>query len=134
MNLVEICQMLHALRGVRGLLIAVAAAMAVGSIVQAGRLPSIVSDEVKDDSDARVVMKAGSKVDLELDEKTIVQIAELVLVKVYGKSVLSERPWHVTKGKTSVKIEGTLYGDKGGVAEIEISREDARVMALTHGK
>ena len=78
------------------------------------------------------------KVNLNLDEKTAVKIAEAILSLIYGDGVLKQRPWIVTDNGTDFKITGTFYGKKqkmkGGVAEITISKSDARIIKYTHGK
>jgi hypothetical protein len=78
---------------------------------------------------------AAEAVNLRLDEKSARKIAEIVLVKVYGPEVLKERPWTLTETGDSFKFQGKLpTGDVGGVAEIEISKRNAAVTSITHGK
>jgi NTF2 fold immunity protein len=80
------------------------------------------------------------------DSETAVKVAEAVLVPVYGKSqVESERPF-VAKLKTDVwTVSGTLHcpdaqggttttNCNGGVAVVEISRTDARILSMVHSK
>lgn len=74
------------------------------------------------------------KVDLNISEKTAVEIAEVILVSIYGKEVLEQRPWIITNNKTEFTIRGTLHSLIGGVAEISISKADARVIKYRHGK
>jgi hypothetical protein len=78
--------------------------------------------------------KMDDKVNVDLDESTAVQVAEAVLVRVYGKEVLDEKPWNVTSIKRGFRIEGTLRASKGGVAEIEIDRTNCEVILIAHGK
>ncbi|HTU24230.1 MAG TPA: NTF2 fold immunity protein [Pirellulales bacterium] len=79
--------------------------------------------------------KPDRKVDLELDEKSAVQIAEIILAKVYGQKVLQEKPWQISSDKTAFTIEGTFHGQGfGGVARIRISRATAEVLEVIHGK
>jgi hypothetical protein len=74
-------------------------------------------------------------VNIDLDEQSAVQIAEVVLVRVYGKKVLGQRPWNVTKGESAFKIVGSLpKGWDGGVASIEINRRNAQVISIIHEK
>lgn len=73
-------------------------------------------------------------VDVDLDEKSALQIAEIVLVKVYGPEVLEEKPWNVTKQGDIFRIRGTLTTTLGGVAEIEINRKNAAVVSVIHWK
>ncbi|HEX4142627.1 MAG TPA: NTF2 fold immunity protein [Pirellulales bacterium] len=75
------------------------------------------------------------KVDLKLDKKTAIQIAEIVLVKVYGNDVLKQKPWNVTADETSFTIEGTLPKESvGGVARIRVHRANAEIIEIIHGK
>jgi hypothetical protein len=70
-----------------------------------------------------------------LDEKTAEKIAEIVLVMWFGRDVLKERPWKVATTDTSFKFRGTLRdGYVGGVAEIELSKRNAAVKSIRHGK
>jgi hypothetical protein len=55
-------------------------------------------------------------------------------VKVYGKYVLKERPWTVTKKGSVFKVVGTVHTDLGGSAVIEINQKNAQVMSITHWK
>jgi hypothetical protein len=76
---------------------------------------------------------------------TAVQIAEAVLIPVYGKNKIeSERPF-TAKLKDGVwTVSGTLHCPDGkggtttscvgGVAVVEISKADARILSMTHFK
>ncbi len=87
-----------------------------------------------------------NKVNLKLDKETAIKLAEIILVKVYGKKVLKQRPWIVTDNETEFKITGSTPKVKqstnskyrtiyvGGVAEIKIRKSDAKVMYCMHGK
>lgn len=74
------------------------------------------------------------------DRQTAAIIGYNVLKGIYGeKQIVSENPFHVCLKNDSVwVVEGTLDaagGDvKGGVAHIEISRRDARVIKYYHGE
>ncbi len=77
----------------------------------------------------------SAQIDLRLNEKTAIKIAELILVSVYGETVLTQRPWKVTDNGNCFTILGTFHGKGlGGVAEIQINKSDARVIKCTHGK
>jgi hypothetical protein len=78
--------------------------------------------------------RMSNKVDVDLDEESAIKVAEIILVRVYGKAVLNERPWNVTKKEHIFKIEGTLNTPLGGVATIEINQSNAEVMSIVHGK
>ncbi|MHB1156029.1 MAG: NTF2 fold immunity protein [Phycisphaerales bacterium] len=74
-------------------------------------------------------------INLDLDESSAVRIAEIIFVRVYGEQVLKEKPWQVTKTDRAFKIEGSLPdGHHGGVASLQISRDNAEVMMVPHGK
>ena len=78
------------------------------------------------------------------DSRTAVKIAEAVLIPVYGeKQIESERPFEATLKDNVWTVTGTLHckgegtaGTRcaGGVAEIQISRDNARILYLWHGK
>jgi hypothetical protein len=75
------------------------------------------------------------EVDVNLDEQSAIRVAEVVLVRVFGKRVLEERPWVVVKKEKVFRISGTLMKHaRGGVAEIEINQRNAEVVSLEHGK
>jgi len=73
---------------------------------------------------------------------TAVKVAEAVLTPVYGEQrVVSERPFNATLVNGVWKVTGTLHcpgtagsGCNGGVAEVDISKADARIMSMNHGK
>jgi hypothetical protein len=79
------------------------------------------------------------------DSKTAVKIAEAVLVPVYGeKHTQSERPFTATLKDGVWTVTGTLRcpdgkggvttSCDGGVAEVRISKDDARILYMMHGK
>jgi len=78
------------------------------------------------------------------DSKIAVRIAETVFAPVYGEEqVESERPFSATLKHDVWTVTGALYcGTKtrqttdcdGGVAEVRISRDDARILYMWHGK
>ncbi|MFI5101869.1 MAG: YbbC/YhhH family protein [Terriglobales bacterium] len=79
------------------------------------------------------------------DSKTAVKIAEAVLVPVYGeKHIESERPFTATLKDGAWIVtgtlrcpdgrEGTTTSCDGGVAEVQISKDDARILYMMHGK
>ena len=81
--------------------------------------------------------KLQRKIDVKLDEKSAIQIAEIVLLRVYGERVLKERPWKVTKNDGTFIIKGNWKewkGHKGGVASICINQKNAEIISITHGK
>ncbi|MGA9303856.1 MAG: YbbC/YhhH family protein [Candidatus Sulfotelmatobacter sp.] len=79
------------------------------------------------------------------DSKTAVKIAEAVLVPVYGeRQIESERPFAAALKGEVWTVTGTLRcADgkggattqcEGGVAIVAISKGDARVLSMMHGK
>lgn len=70
------------------------------------------------------------------DEGTAIRIAEIVLIPIYGEEkIKSERPFRATLKNGIWTVEGTLpQGFLGGVAIIEISKRDARILRVSHGK
>jgi hypothetical protein len=79
------------------------------------------------------------------DSKTAVKIAEAVLIPVYGeKQIESERPLNAKLKRGLWIVTGTLRCPDGkggttmvcagGVAEVRISKDDARISFMSHGK
>jgi hypothetical protein len=70
------------------------------------------------------------------DEKTAIAIALAVWSPIYGeKEIKSEKPYKAVLTNGIWQVEGSLpKGKMGGVAEIEISKEDAKILRVSHGK
>jgi len=74
------------------------------------------------------------------DAATAIKIAEAVLVPIYGEKVINEEEPLKAELKEGVWIvQGTLHcpegnSCKGGVAVIEISKDDGRILRVSHGK
>lgn len=69
------------------------------------------------------------------DKETAISVAEIVLVKIYGKEVLSQRPFLVTLKDNIWIIEGYLEKDMdGGVAYIEIDKQTGQIRKVVHTK
>jgi hypothetical protein len=79
------------------------------------------------------------------DSKTAIAVAEAVLIPVYGKNQIeSERPFRATLQNDVWTVGGTLRCPDGkggvttqcdgGVAIVTISKKDARVLSMIHGK
>jgi len=68
------------------------------------------------------------------NEETAIAIAEAVLIPVYGKEkIISERPFTAVLKEGVWIVRGHLdSGMLGGVAEVRISKEDGRILFLTH--
>lgn len=79
------------------------------------------------------------------DSKTVVQIAEAVLVPIYGeKQIESERPFTASLKNSVWTVAGTLRCPDGGggtttqcdggVAVVRISKRNARILSMMHGQ
>lgn len=74
------------------------------------------------------------------DEITAIKIAEAVLTPIYGEKVINEEKPFKTELKDGVWIvEGTLHCPEGqrcigGVVVIEISKDDGKILRVSHGK
>jgi hypothetical protein len=75
------------------------------------------------------------------DSTTAVKVAEAVLTPVYGKrQIESEEPFNATLKDGVWIVRGTLpcpdpkTSCKGGVAEVKISKNDARILSMIHYK
>jgi len=70
------------------------------------------------------------------DKQAAVAVAEAILFKVYGEeNIRRQKPYGVYKTDHYWVITGTLpEGTSGGVFEIALDANDARVIGLTHGK
>jgi hypothetical protein len=70
------------------------------------------------------------------DEVTARAIAEAVSLPIYGKVLIdSEKPLKATLNNDVWTVTGTLpAGRLGGVLEMEIAREDARILRVSHGR
>lgn len=70
------------------------------------------------------------------DKKTAIAVAEAILFKVYGEeNIKGQRPYGVYKIDHYWVLTGILPEEYvGGVFEIAIDPNDARVIGLTHGK
>ena len=72
----------------------------------------------------------------ELPTEKLITIAEKELVKVYGKRVLKQRPWKITRSdEKSITLTGTFHVQGvGGVAEITLQKSNGKVLRMIHGK
>ncbi len=69
------------------------------------------------------------------DEATAIRIAEAVWLPIYGKDIYEEKPFIVGLRDGVWTVTGSLPGGrKGGVAEVEISKEDGRILRVSHGE
>ena len=79
------------------------------------------------------------------DSATAVRVAEAVLVPVYGEQkIMSERPFTAALKNDVWTVTGTLHCPDGkggtttycdgGTATVKISKIDARILSMVHGK
>ena len=69
------------------------------------------------------------------DSKTAVQIAQIILVNVYGEKVLKKRPFIAVLKEGVWIVDGSLEkGMDGGVPHIEIQKSDGKIINVIHGK
>jgi NTF2 fold immunity protein of polymorphic toxin system component len=75
------------------------------------------------------------------DQETAVKIAEAVLTPIYGVEKTSQEKPFVAELKGGVwLVSGTFHPDpsgaisKGGVAIVEISKADGKILRVSHGK
>jgi hypothetical protein len=70
------------------------------------------------------------------DAKTAIRIAKAVLGPVYGEQKIeAEEPFRATLTNEIWTVEGHLpEGLVGGVALVEISKSDGRILRMIHGK
>lgn len=66
-------------------------------------------------------------------------IGEALLQAVYGKDVLRQRPFKINETKATWILDGTFHCPKGqhclgGVAHLEFSKADGRIIKVNHGK
>ena len=63
------------------------------------------------------------------------RMAERIFVDIYGKGVLSERPWRVTDTNGCYFVCGTLPdGFLGGVSQLKLEKADGMVWIYLHGE
>ena len=63
------------------------------------------------------------------------QVAERIFKKIYGESVVSERPWCVAETGGCYIVTGSLpKGFVGGVAQLKLRKKDGQVWVFYHGK
>ena len=69
------------------------------------------------------------------DAATAIKIAEAVLIPIYGEKIIDEEKPLKAELKDGIwTVEGTLHSARGGVAVIEISKDDGTILRASHGK
>jgi len=69
------------------------------------------------------------------DEATAIKIAEAVWLPIYGDSIYKEKPFRAKlKDGVWTAIGSLPEGYLGGVAEIEITKDDGKILRVNHGR
>jgi hypothetical protein len=69
------------------------------------------------------------------DQKTAMQVAEAVLVSVYGEGqVKAQEPFRVSLDGNIWTVKGALPHGPGGNAEIKLSKKDGAVLYVSHSE
>lgn len=70
------------------------------------------------------------------NEATAIQIAEAVWIPIYGEQqIKGERPYQASLQNGIWVVVGSLpKGMLGGVARAEISKQDGRIVSVSHGR
>ena len=67
------------------------------------------------------------------DQKTATQVAEAVLVSIYGEEQMkSEEPFKVSLDGDIWTVKGALHHGPGGNAEVKLSKKDGAVLYVSH--
>jgi hypothetical protein len=67
------------------------------------------------------------------DQKTAMQVAEAVLVSIYGEGqVKAEEPFRVSLDDNIWTVKGALPHGPGGNAEVKLSKRDGTVLYVSH--
>lgn len=74
--------------------------------------------------------------DVITDGETAVKITIAILEPIYGKEQIArEKPFKTILKNGVWTVEGTLSSNKiGGVAVVQINKEDGRILKVSHGK
>ena len=65
----------------------------------------------------------------------VVNESERLLMEIYGKDIVEERPWHVMDTNDCYLISGSLPDDMlGGVAQLKVRKRDGFVWVYYHGE
>lgn len=65
---------------------------------------------------------------------TVVKIAEAIWAPIYGEEIEDEKPFTATLNNDVWTKGSKPFNMLGGVAEIEISKKDSRILGVSHGK
>lgn len=68
------------------------------------------------------------------DAETAKKIAEAIWLPIYGKDVLTQKPYETELKDGIWIVKGVLKDELGGTAYIEIQKSDCKILKVTHGK
>ena len=90
-------------------------------------IPSIVVDSISD------MFIENIKLNVTID--LAIKIAEPILIHLYGKKIINQRPWRVKEEEDFIIINGTLDPKKlGGTAQIKIRKSNGQILGYGHGQ
>lgn len=78
-----------------------------------------------------------SKLNLNLSKDEAKKIVEIIIVKIYGKEVLSQRPWEIVESNNTYIIKGhnpLLSNERGGIVKVIINKQNAEILDISHGR
>ena len=78
-----------------------------------------------------------SKLNLNLSKDEAKKIIEIIIVKIYGKEVLSQRPWEIVESNNTYIIKGhnpLLSNERGGIVTVIINKQNAEILDISHGR
>ena len=78
-----------------------------------------------------------SKLNLNLSKDEAKKIVEIIIVKIYGKKVLSQRPWEIVESNNTYIIKGhnpLLSNERGGIVTVIINKQNAEILDISHGR
>lgn len=78
-----------------------------------------------------------SKLNLNLSKDEAKKIVEIIIVKMYGKEVLSQRPWKIVESNNTYIIKGhnpLLSNERGGIVTVIINKQNAEILDISHGR
>lgn len=78
-----------------------------------------------------------STINLNLSKDEAKKIVEIIIVKIYGKEVLSQRPWEIVESNNTYIIKGhnpLLSNERGGIVKVIINKQNAEILDISHGR
>lgn len=78
-----------------------------------------------------------STINLNLSKDEAKKIVEIIIVKIYGKEVLSQRPWEIVESNNTYIIKGhnpLLSNERGGIVTVIINKQNAEILDISHGR